>query len=137
MSTILCIEDDADHRLMVQTIFTSRGFTTALARNGDEGITLAKQIRPDMILLDLYMPRMDGFSVIKCLKEDPLTHSIPIIVVSAWLTGDHYQQALEAGAVDVVAKPYDPETLADIIQKRLTAPPRPARRVLDAHPLKI
>jgi len=137
MFTILCIEDDADHRLMVHTILLAQGFTIALARNGDEGVALAKAIRPDLILLDLYMPRMDGFGVMKSLKADPLTHSIPIIVVSAWLGGDHFQRALEAGAIDIVAKPYDPEALAVLIQKHLAVPLKPVWRVRDAHPLEI
>ena len=136
MSTILCIEDDADHRLMVHTILTAMGFATAQARNGDDGVTMAKGIKPDLILLDLYMPKMDGFSVMKSLKEDPRTRSIPIIVVSAWLSGDHRQRAMEAGAVGIVGKPYDPEALADLIQRSLGVPLKPALRLLDAHPLE-
>jgi CheY-like chemotaxis protein len=136
MSTILCIEDEADHRLMVLTILTAMGFTTAQARNGGDGVAMAKEIRPDLILLDLYMPKMDGFSVMKSLKEDPRTRSIPVIVVSAWLSGDHRQRALEAGAVDIVGKPYDPEALASLIQKCLAIPLEPTLRLLDAQSLE-
>ncbi len=132
MSTILCIEDDADHRLMVHTILTGMGFATAQARNGGDGIALAKAILPDLILLDLYMPKVDGFDVMKSLKEDPLTRGIPIIIVSAWLSGDHRQRALEAGAIDIVSKPYDPEALAHLIQKRLPPPLKPSLRWRDA-----
>ncbi len=131
MSTILCIEDDADHRLMVHTILTGMGFATAQARNGGDGIALAKSIRPDLILLDLYMPKMDGFGVMKSLKEDPLTRGIPIIIVSAWLGGDHRQRALEAGAIDIVGKPYDPEALAHLIQKQMGIPLSSSLRLLD------
>ncbi len=136
MSTILCIEDDADHRLMVHTILTSMGFSAAQARNGDDGVAMAKTLRPDLILLDLYMPKMDGFSVMKSLKEDPRTRSIPIVVVSAWLSGDHRQRALEAGAVDIVGKPYDPEALAVLIQNQLAVPTNPALRILEGQALK-
>ena len=136
MATILCIEDDADHRLMVHTILTSMGFATAQARNGGDGVAMAKAIEPDLILLDLYMPKMDGFSVMKSLKEDPRTRSIPIIVVSAWLSGDHRQRAMEAGAIGIVGKPYDPEALANLIQRSLGVPLKPALRLLDAHPLE-
>ncbi len=136
MSTILCIEDDADHRLMVHTILTGMGFATAQARNGDDGIAVAKAVRPDLILLDLYMPKMDGFSVIKSLKEDPRTRGIPIIVVSAWLSGDHRQRALQAGALDIVGKPYDPEALAALIQKCLAVPSKPTLRLFDTPSLK-
>ncbi len=136
MPTILCIEDDADHRLMVHTILTGMGFATAQARNGGDGVALAKAVRPDLILLDLYMPKMDGFGVMKSLKEDPLTCNIPIIIVSAWLSGDHRQRALEAGAIDIVGKPYDPEALANLIQRCLAAPLKPALRTLGAHSLE-
>jgi CheY-like chemotaxis protein len=136
MATILCIEDEADHRLMVLTILTAMGFTTAQARNGGDGVAMAKEIRPDLILLDLYMPKMDGFSVMKSLKEDPRTRSIPVIVVSAWLSGDHRQRAVEAGAVDIVGKPYDPEALAGLIQKCLAIPLAPSLRLLDAQSLE-
>jgi CheY-like chemotaxis protein len=136
MATILCIEDEADHRLMVLTILTAMGFTTAQARNGGDGVAMAKEIRPDLILLDLYMPKMDGFGVMKSLKEDPRTRSIPVIVVSAWLSGDHRQRALEAGAVDIVGKPYDPEALAVLIQKCLAIPLAPSLRLLDAQSLE-
>jgi CheY-like chemotaxis protein len=136
MSTILCIEDEADHRLMVLTILTAMGFTTAQARNGGDGVAMAKEIRPDLILLDLYMPKMDGFSVMKSLKEDPRTRSIPVIVVSAWLSGDHRQRAVEAGAIDIVGKPYDPEALASLIQKCLAIPLEPTLRLLDAQSLE-
>ena len=137
MFTILCIEDDADHRMMVHTILLAQGFTVALARNGDEGVALAKAIKPDLILLDLYMPKTDGFSVMKALKEDPVTHGIPIIVISAWLSGDHRQRALEAGAIDIVPKPYDPEALAALIQKHLAVPQKLTWRIRDAFPLEI
>ena len=63
MATILYVEDNAEHRLMIHTLLTSRGFDVELGRNGVEGIELVKEAHPDLILLDLYMPKMDGFTM--------------------------------------------------------------------------
>jgi CheY-like chemotaxis protein len=125
MSTILYVEDNADHRLMMYTLLTNRGFQVHMASNGDEGLMLAKEVRPDLILLDLYMPRMDGFTLMQCLEEAAATRDIPIIVVSAWPTGDHRRRARECGAVGFIAKPYDIETLVQIIHDNLPGASRP------------
>jgi CheY-like chemotaxis protein len=119
MTMILYVEDDAEHRLMMHTLLTSRGFAVELARNGVEGVKLAKEILPDLILLDLYMPKMDGFGLMEHLKKDPSTRNIPIIVVSAWPTGDHRQRAFNGGARAFVAKPYDTGSLINLINQNL------------------
>ena len=119
MATILYVEDNADQRLMMYTLLTSRGFDMDMAPNGVEGLILAKKSRPDLILLDLYMPKMDGFSFMEHLNRDPATGGIPIIVVSAWATGDHRQRARECGALAFVSKPYDNEYLVKLIKENL------------------
>ena len=119
MTTILYVEDNAEHRLMMHTLLISRGFNVEMGRNGEEGVKLAKELHPDLILLDLYMPKMDGFGMMEHLKEDPTTQDIPIIVVSAWPTGDHRKRAFEGGALAFVAKPYDTDALVDLIKENL------------------
>jgi len=120
VATILYVEDNAEHRLMMHTLLTSRGFAVELGRNGLEGIKLAQEVRPDLILLDLYMPKMDGFAVMARLKEHPDTQRIPIIVISAWPTGDHRQRAFDCGARAFVAKPYDTQALVDLVKENLS-----------------
>lgn len=122
MATILYVEDNAEHRLMMHMLLTSRGFDVELGRNGVEGIELAREVHPDLILLDLYMPKMDGFTMMDHLKEDPATQGIPIIVISAWPTGDHRLRALDGGARAFVDKPYDTEILIQLIEENLTIP---------------
>jgi CheY-like chemotaxis protein len=119
VAAILYVEDNAEHRLMMHTLLTSRGFEVTLGRNGEEGIKLAKEAHPDLILLDLYMPKLDGFGTMDQLKEDPTTQGIPIIVVSAWPTGDHRRRAFDGGARAFVAKPYDTEALVNLIKENL------------------
>jgi two-component system cell cycle response regulator DivK len=119
MATILYVEDNAEHRLMMHTLLTSRGFAVELGRNGEEGVKLAKEVHPDLILLDLYMPKMDGFGTMEHLEQDPTTKDIPIIVVSAWPTGDHRERVFDGGARAFVAKPYDTEALIDLINENL------------------
>jgi two-component system chemotaxis response regulator CheY len=120
MAIILYVEDNAEHRLMMHTLLTSRGFDVELGRNGVEGIELAKEANPDLILLDLYMPKMDGFTMLEHLNEDSAIKDIPVIVVSAWPTGDHRRRAFDGGARAFVEKPYEPETLIKLIKENLT-----------------
>jgi CheY-like chemotaxis protein len=133
VTKILYIEDDADHRSMMHTALTSHGFAVEMAQDGKEGLIMAREIKPDMILLDLYMPKMDGFGVMKHLKEDPATQDIPIAVVSAWPTGDHRRRAREAGALGFVAKPFKPEALIDLIQENLSPQAEPLSAAPDTN----
>ena len=136
MATILYVEDNADQRMMMYTLLTSRGFDVEMAQNGVEGIALAKGLHPDLILLDLYMPKLDGFGTMKYLKQEPTTQGIPIIVVSAWPTGDHRRRAREGGALAFVSKPYDIEKLVALIKENLPSRAEPSLAAPDAHPLE-
>jgi CheY-like chemotaxis protein len=119
MTTILYIEDDPEHCLLVGKLLNSRDFTVEMARDGLEGVAKAQELRPDLILLDLYLPRLDGFGVMKQLKEDPITSNIPIVVISAWPTGDNRRRVQDAGALGFVAKPFKVNELLDLIQGSL------------------
>jgi CheY-like chemotaxis protein len=122
MPTILYADDEQEHRLMMQVILKNQGITFLEAANGQEAIDQIKCNRPDLILLDLFMPRIDGFGVLQTVKTDPRTQHIPIIILSAWPTGDNRERARNYGAADFIAKPYDPLRLVEIIQKHLNAP---------------
>ena len=119
MTTILYVEDNPEHRLMMHALLTSQGFDVEMARNGIEGMEIIREVPPDLILTDLYMPNMDGFGFIEHIKNNPTTQDIPIIVVSAWPTGDHRQLAFEYGALAFVAKPFDTDALVDLIKENL------------------
>jgi two-component system chemotaxis response regulator CheY len=119
MTKILYVEDNPEHRLMMHTLLTTRGFDVEMARNGIEGMEIIREAPPDLILTDLYMPKMDGFGFIEHIKNNPTTQGIPIIVVSAWPTSDHRQRAFECGALAFVAKPFDTDALVDLIKENL------------------
>jgi CheY-like chemotaxis protein len=119
MNRVLYVEDDAEHCLMLSNILTSQGFTVETARNGLEGVEKARVWQPDVILLDLLLPHMDGFGVMVSLKEDPTTQNIPILVISAWPTADNRKRVQVAGAQGFIAKPFQTQELVNAIRESL------------------
>ena len=125
MPTILYADDEQEHRLMMQVILKNEKITLLEAANGEDAIKAIKLQQPNLVLLDLFMPRIDGFGVLQAVKSDPETRHIPIIILSAWPTGDNRERARNFGAVDFIAKPYDPLRLIELVQKHLSAAPEP------------
>jgi CheY-like chemotaxis protein len=119
MTTILYADDEQEHRMMMQVIMKNQGFDLLEAANGHEAIEQIRQHLPDLVLLDLFMPMIDGFGVLKAISEDPLTQHIPVIILSAWPTGDNRERAANFGASDFIAKPYDPIRLVEVLQEHL------------------
>lgn len=117
--TILVIEDETDTRHLFLNILEAEGFDTIGAENGGVGILLAQKYLPDLILCDIVMPDMDGYSVLKALRQDPLTAIIPFI----FLTGSNNKMAvrkgMELGADDFIAKPSTIEEILKAIAIRL------------------
>jgi CheY-like chemotaxis protein len=122
MPTILYAEDDSEHRIMMRIILKNTDITLIEAQNGQEALKKIQFQRPDLILLDLFMPRVDGYAVMEALKANPETRDIPIIVLSAWPTKDSRRRSQEAGAVTFIAKPYDPFELVRIVREQLANP---------------
>jgi two-component system sensor histidine kinase/response regulator len=125
MARVLYIEDDTEHGLMVSQLLTSRGFTVETARDGLEGVEKVRKWQPDVILLDLLLPHLDGFGVMNNLKQDPETQNIPIIVISAWPTADNRRRVKEAGAQTFIAKPFKADELVNSIQDSLPQEKKP------------
>lgn len=122
MPTVLYAEDDLEHRTMVRVALGNTDVDLIEAADGEEAIQKIQAEQPDLILLDLFMPKFDGYKVMHAVKADPATKNIPIIVLSAWPTGDNRKRAKEAGAADFVIKPYDPFQLIDLIKRYLNTP---------------
>ena len=106
-NSILIVED-SEVSISVLTDILSDTYTLHVARNGLEGIEMAKSIIPDLILLDIILPQMDGYEVIKVLKDAQDTSAIPIICVTALKSVDDERKGLQLGADDYINKPYDP-----------------------------
>ena len=101
---ILLAEDDRFLRKAAETALKRHGFAVIAAVDGEEALRLARAEAPDLILLDLIMPKMQGFEVLRALKEDPATAAIPVVILSNLGQDSDVKQALEAGAAGYFVK---------------------------------
>ncbi|MFZ0791033.1 MAG: response regulator [Chromatiaceae bacterium] len=116
---ILVVEDQEDNRRILRDFLTSLGFELIEAVTGAEGVTMAEEHQPDLILMDIQLPQLDGYEATRRIKSNPSLRPIPIIAVTSFaLSGDDVK-AREAGCDDYVTKPYHPRQLLAKIQKHL------------------
>lgn len=106
MARILVVDDADDVRLALSMIMEDEGHLVVEGADGEHVVQLARQHRPDLILLDLMMPVVDGFEALRQLRNDPAVRDIPVIVVSARSSPEDQELAAQLGAVDFVAKPW-------------------------------
>jgi len=106
-SKILLIEDDPQAVGILEPLLVSKGFSVAVARDGMEGLDKVRLLNPDLLLLDVNMPRLDGIEVCRRLKNNPSTRRTPIIMLTAMTDLEKKLEALDAGADDFVHKPYN------------------------------
>lgn len=119
MTTILLVEDNEPSRDALSRRLQRRGFALQTAVNGHEGVTMARAIAPDLILMDLGLPIIDGWEATRQLKADAATRNIPIVVLSAHAMTDDRELALAAGADEFDTKPIRFEQLLEKIQALL------------------
>jgi two-component system, cell cycle response regulator DivK len=112
--TVLVVDDFDDTRLLLRTWFERRGFRVVEAQNGIEAIDQAKTEAPDLIIMDMQMPQLDGLSATRRIRKS--LDSVPIIAVSAYGADQFREQALAAGCNEYVSTPFEPATLEDIIR---------------------
>jgi CheY-like chemotaxis protein len=118
--TILCIEDEPEMIDLMRLILGRRGYNVKGAAGGVEGIRQVRQIHPDLVLLDLMMPVMDGWEVYQQMKADESTRDIPVIVVTAKAQNIDRVLGLHIAKVnDYLAKPFSPQELVDSVEKVL------------------
>jgi two-component system cell cycle response regulator DivK len=120
VSKILYVEDHPAQRDIMAQMLELSGYEVAVACDGIDGVEQAHSWCPDLILMDLRMPRMDGFEAIKLLRSDPETADIPIIAISAWASAKHKERALDAGADEHFTKPVDLSRLIETINRFLS-----------------
>ena len=104
--TVLVVEDDAELREILQAEFELEGLVALTATNGSEAVTAARELKPDLILMDLMMPVMDGIEATKIVKGNEETKHIPIIMLTAAGNKEDIVAGLEAGAIDYITKPF-------------------------------
>ena len=113
------VEDDPDLVELLSFNLRACGFVVSTADNGVDGLKKARLIIPDLILLDLMLPQLDGFGVCEILRRDPTTAAIPIIMVTAMSSQFARLAGLEAGANDYITKPFSPKQLLSRVQEML------------------
>jgi two-component system cell cycle response regulator DivK len=111
MKRILVVEDQEDNRQILRDLLTNAGFDMVEAENGEEAIASAQASRPDLILMDIQLPILDGYEATRRIKADPNLKSIPIIVVTSYALSGDEDRARCAGCDDYVAKPFSPRQL--------------------------
>lgn len=110
--TVLLIEDNEQNRYLVTFLLESDGYRVVSAEEGVRGIELARELKPDVILLDIQLPRMDGYAVARALRIIDELRGVPIIAVTSYAMLGDRAKALDAGCTGYIEKPIDPTTFA-------------------------
>lgn len=116
-ATILLIEDNPENRYLVTFLLERRGHFVVSAASGVEGLDLAARVDPDLILLDIQLPGMDGHAVARALKENPLLRHIPVIAVTSYAMAGDREKCLAAGAEGYLEKPINPESFVTDVER--------------------
>jgi CheY-like chemotaxis protein len=116
---ILVVEDNLDNYELVRTILGLAGYDTFLAVNGRDGVDAAKKQKPDLILMDMALPEMDGWDATQRIREDPETAHIPMVALTVHTLPRERKRALDAGVDAYLSKPYDAAQLIQLVERIL------------------
>jgi two-component system, cell cycle response regulator DivK len=122
---ILYIEDNDQNFYLVNFIMSAKGYAVTRGRDGREGILLATRDKPDLILLDIQLPIMDGYETARELRKIPGVNTIPIVALTSYAMAGDREKALAAGCSGYIEKPINPKTFTEQIQQFLPVGPAP------------
>ncbi|MDP1961192.1 MAG: response regulator [Reyranella sp.] len=108
---ILVVEDTEDNRQILRDLLGMAGYDMIEAHDGAQGVAMAAEHRPDLILMDIQMPVLDGYEATRRIKADPALAGIPIVAVTSYALSGDEQKARDAGCNDYIAKPYSPRQM--------------------------
>ncbi|MGH7302820.1 MAG: response regulator [Candidatus Rokuibacteriota bacterium] len=117
--TVLHIKDNEYNRKIVRQLLSRTTFRLLEAADGEEGVAVAKRELPDLILMDVQLPKLSGLDATRLLRADPLTAKIPLVVVTSFALSGDDRRAMDAGASAYLAKPYSPRDLMALIHRFL------------------
>ena len=117
--TILYVEDNELNRKIVRDLLRHTSYCLIEAPDGEAGVTMAREQRPDLILMDVQLPKLSGIAATRTLRAEPATAHTPIIAITSFALSGDEQRAKDAGASAYLAKPYSPFALLDMIRKLL------------------
>lgn len=119
MKKVLIVDDDVSIHKMLEPILISNGYQVITAKTGEDGVQMAQEHKPDMIILDVILPGMKGRAVCATLKKNPATQKIPVLFLTSKDSPDDVQAELEAGGVGHLTKPINPKYLVDQVKRLL------------------
>ena len=117
--TILIVEDEVEMREFLQELLAGENLSVHVAADGAEALQKTLDVKPDLVLLDLRMPKLNGVEFCKTVRADKKVRDIPIVVLTAQSTQEHLDECIAAGADDFIAKPFEPEDLVTSVQAML------------------
>jgi two-component system, cell cycle response regulator DivK len=123
---ILVVEDNERNLKLVRDVLLFAGYDVVSARSAEQGVALAKQRPPDLVLMDLQLPAMDGAEALRILRDDPLTREIPVVAVTAYAMKDDRERALDAGFDSYLEKPINVRALPEQVRGFLNRKEHPA-----------
>jgi len=115
--TLLLVEDNEDNRIIYSTVLRHLGYRVIEAQDGVEAVELARTTQPDLILMDISIPRMDGWEATRILRGDSRTSAIPIIALTAHALADDRERAAEVGFTSYLAKPIEPRVVVAEVRR--------------------
>jgi len=121
--SILYVEDNEYNRKIVRQLLGRSSYRLIEAFDGEAGVALALEQLPDLILMDVQLPKMSGLDATRLLQADPRTRHIPIVIITSFALSGDRERATEAGAVGYLAKPYSPRELLALVHDFLPEPP--------------
>jgi len=124
--SILSVDDEPDVTALVRFHFSNAGYEVLPAASGREAIETIRCRHPDLVLVDLMLPDIDGLGLCEIIRQSSATAAIPIVILTSWATAEARQAGLELGAIDYVTKPFSPRDLVDRVARLLGQRPVPA-----------
>ena len=122
MKTVLIVEDNEDNRLIYAAMLEHVGYRVLQANNGADGLAVARTEHPDLILMDISMPVMDGHEATRTLKADPDLRTIPVLAVTAHAMTSDQELAFAAGCDGYIAKPVEPQAIRALVERWIGRP---------------
>ena len=117
MKTALIIEDNADNRELISFILEKNGYKTLRAETGEKGVDIALNEMPDFVILDIQLPGIDGYEVLRRIRSSEVGGSIPVIAVTSYAMSGDREKLMAAGCSGYIEKPIDPERIIDQIRE--------------------
>jgi len=117
VKSILIVEDNLSHIELLEDLFRSHGYSTLSVMSGENALNIMRNNPPDLVLMDIRLPGMDGYTITRKIKSDPQTKNIPVIAVTALALKGDRQKALQAGCDEYMSKPIDTHEIITIVEK--------------------